>query len=75
MRRHSTESLNFQISLLIYLAIAMLFAVITLGFGLFVVVPLFALAGILALIAIILASMAASRGEDFRYPLTFHFIR
>lgn len=75
VRRHSTESLNFQISLLIYLAIAMLFAVITLGFGLFVVVPLIALASILALIAIILASMAASRGEDFRYPLTFHFIR
>ncbi len=75
VRRHSTESLNFQISLLIYLAIAMLFAVITLGFGLFVVVPLIALAGILALIAIVLASMAASRGEEFRYPLTFHFIR
>lgn len=75
VRRHSVESLNFQITLLIYLIIAMIIAFVTLGLGLFVVLPVAGLAALLALIAIIVASMAASRGEDFRYPLTFHFIK
>lgn len=75
VRRHSVESLNFQISLLLYLAVAMVLALITLGFGLLVILPVAGVAGILALIAILLATMAASRGEDFRYPLTFRFIK
>ncbi len=75
VRRHSVESLNFQITLLIYLAIAMISGIVTFGLGLFVILPLAGVAAVLALIAIIAASMAASRGEDFRYPLTFHFIK
>lgn len=75
VRRHAIESLNFQIMLLIYLAVAMLFAIFTLGLGLLVVVPLIGIAGIVVLIVILLATMAASRGEDYRYPLTFRFIK
>jgi uncharacterized Tic20 family protein len=75
VRRHSVESLNFQITLLIYFAIAMVIAFITLGLALLVLLPLMGVAALLALIVIILATMAASRGEDFRYPLTFHFIK
>ena len=75
VRRHSVESLNFQITLLIYFAIAMVIAFVTLGLALLVLLPLMGVAALLALIVIILATMAASRGEDFRYPLTFHFIK
>lgn len=75
VRRHAIESLNFQITLLIYLAVATLFAILTLGLGLLVVVPLIGVAAIVALIVILLATMAASRGDYYRYPLTFRLIK
>ena len=40
VRRHAVESLNFQISLLIYGAAAILFSIVTIGLGLIVVIPL-----------------------------------
>jgi uncharacterized protein len=74
VRRHATESLNFQISLLIYLAIGFIFSVLTLGIGLLIFIPVAAVAGVLALVAIVVATMAASRGEDYRYPLTLRLV-
>jgi uncharacterized Tic20 family protein len=75
VRRHATESLNFQISLLIYLAIGFVLSVLTLGIGLLIFIPVAAVAGVLVLIAMILATMAASRGEPYRYPLTLRLVR
>jgi uncharacterized protein len=68
VRRHAVESLNFQISLLIYLAVS---AVLVL-----VVVGLFMLAAlaIFALVVIIQASVAASNGREFRYPLCIRLV-
>lgn len=74
VRRHATESLNFQITLLIYLAVAFVITAVTVGLGLLVLIPVAAVAAVLALVAVILATLAASRGKDFTYPLTFHFI-
>ncbi|GAA1478928.1 DUF4870 domain-containing protein [Nocardioides aestuarii] len=78
VRRHAVESLNFQISILIYgvvgTIVAFVLAIVTLGIGLLVIVPVAIAAGIAILIVIILATMAASRGEDYRYPLTIRFI-
>ena len=74
VRRHAVESLNFQITLLIYLAIAGVVVLFTLGLGLIVVLPLLALVGLFALIAIIMATVAASRGDDFRYPLCIRLV-
>jgi hypothetical protein len=74
VRRHAVESLNFQISLLIYGAVAFLFSLLTFGLGLIIVLPL----GLVALVAIIVlliqASIRASNGEDYRYPLTLRFV-
>jgi uncharacterized Tic20 family protein len=68
VRRHAAESLNFQISLLIYLiATAVLWLIVI---GIFLTVAL----GVFALIVIILATVAASHGEDYRYPLTIRLI-
>lgn len=75
VRRHATESLNFQITLLIYLGAGFVISVLTLGLGLLVLIPIAALAGVLVLVAIILATMAAARGDDFHYPLTLRFVR
>lgn len=75
VRRHAIESLNFQITLLLYFAVAMAFIFVTFTLGAFVILPVLGIAAIVVLIVILLATMAASRGEDYRYPLTFRFIK
>jgi uncharacterized Tic20 family protein len=78
VRRHAVESLNFQISLLIYAVVGtvvgFVLAVVTLGIGLVVIVPVAVLAALAALAAIIVATVKASNGEDFRYPLTIRLV-
>ena len=66
--RHAKESLNFQISLMIYFVICMVLTFIIIG------VFLAAAIGIAALIFIILATIAASGGKDYKYPMTIRFI-
>jgi len=74
VRRHAVESLNFQISVLIYGAAAILFSLITFGLGLIVVVPLGLVAVVFYLVFLIQASVKAANGEDYRYPLTLRFV-
>ncbi|TWD75309.1 hypothetical protein FB561_6747 [Kribbella amoyensis] len=75
VRRHAVESLNFQLSLLIYAVVAGLLIVITFGLGVIVVLPLAAIGAIAALVLIILATVAASNGRDYRYPLTLRMVK
>jgi uncharacterized Tic20 family protein len=74
VRKHAVESLNFQISLLIYGGAAILFSILTIGVGLLVVIPLALVVLVLALIFLIQASIKAANGEDYRYPLTLRFV-
>jgi uncharacterized protein len=74
VRRHAVESLNFQISLLIYLVVAGVAAVFTLGLALLVILPVALVIGVLALIAIIRGTLAGHRGEEFRYPLCIRLV-
>ncbi len=68
VRHHAAESLNFQISLIIvYIVTAILFLVI-IGFLLLPVVI------IGSLVLEIMASVAANRGEWYRYPLNIRFV-
>jgi uncharacterized Tic20 family protein len=68
VRRHSVVSMNFQISLLIYLVISFVLAFVLIGFVLMAVV------GIFALVVIILATIKAANGEDYRYPLCIRLV-
>ena len=74
VRRHAVESLNFQISLLIYGAAALLFSIVTIGLGLIIVIPVGIAAVVAALVFLIQASIRAANGEDYRYPLTLRFV-
>jgi uncharacterized Tic20 family protein len=74
VRKHAVESLNFQISLLIYGAAAILFSIVTIGIGLIVVIPVGLAAIVAALVFLIQASIKASNGDDYRYPLTLRFV-
>jgi uncharacterized Tic20 family protein len=75
VRRQALESLNFQISLLIYTAIAIVLVLITFGLGVLIVIPLIVIGAIAALVVIILATLAAANGQDYRYPLTIRLVR
>ena len=68
VRRHAVESLNFQISLLIYLVVSAVLALILIGFVLMAVV------GVFALVVIILATVKAANGEEYRYPLCIRMV-
>jgi uncharacterized protein len=63
------ESLNFQISLLIYSMIGAALAFLIVGLVFLVVVAFF------AIIQVIKAAIAASNGIRYRYPFCFRFIK
>ena len=68
VRRHAVESLNFQINALVYSAV--FFVLIFLLIGM-VLLPLY---GIFYLVCVVLATIRASAGEEFRYPLTIRVL-
>jgi uncharacterized Tic20 family protein len=77
---HARAALNFQLSLLIYFIVgsivAFLFAVTVIGLVVAVplVIALLALV-VLELVFALLASLAASRGELYVYPLSLNLIK
>jgi uncharacterized protein len=75
---HAREALNFQISVLIYVVAGGVLAVIgvigTLGLGLLVIIPVVIAAAIAWFVLVIIASMRASSGEAYSYPLTIRLV-
>lgn len=71
---HGREAVNFQISLLIYTLAFGLFMVATLGIGA-ILMPVFVVAMLaLRLVGCVRGSMAANRGEYYRYPMCMRFL-
>ena len=67
---HGREAINFQISLILYSILLVPIGLLTCTVGFFLYIPLY----ILALIGMIYASIAANRGEFYRYPMTIRFL-
>ncbi len=65
---HGKEAVNFQISVLIYGVCA--FVLLAIGIG----VILIPLVYILGIVGMILAAVAANRGEYYRYPMCLRLI-
>ncbi|MEB2345094.1 MAG: DUF4870 domain-containing protein [Deltaproteobacteria bacterium] len=65
---HGREALNFQISITLYAIVATALMWVLIGFLLIVVVV-----GV-QLVFMVLASVAASHGERYRYPLTLRLV-
>ena len=66
---HGKEALNFQISMLIYNVIAAVFCLVLIGF-LFL-----AVLWVLNAVFVIIASIQASDGKFYRYPMTIRFLQ
>lgn len=67
-RHHAAEALNFHITLLIASLVSAVLILLLVGF--------FLLLGLMiaAVVFAIIATVAASRREAYRYPLTIHFV-
>jgi uncharacterized Tic20 family protein len=66
---HGKESLNFQLSMLIYDAVALILCFILIG------IPILIVLWILNTVLVIVASIKASDGVLYRYPFTIRFIK
>jgi uncharacterized Tic20 family protein len=68
VRAHAVESLNFNLSWLLYAIVGGILLII--GIGLLILIAL----GIAYVVLVIIASVQANNGQFFRYPLTIRFI-
>jgi len=66
---HGKEALNFQISMLIYNAIAAVFCLVLIGF---LLLPIL---WVLNAVFVIVAAIRASDGQFYRYPLAIRFLQ
>src|SRR5438874_12728970 len=65
---HGKESLNFQLSMLIYDAIAAILCIVLIG------IPILIILWIMNTVFVCIASIRASEGQFYRYPLTIRFL-
>ncbi len=65
---NARESLNFQISISIYAVVCFALLFVLIGF---VLLPALA---VFQIVYVVLAALAARRGEVYRYPLTIRFL-
>ncbi len=68
IRNQSLEALNFQITLAIAMVISAILIVVVIGIVLMLVI------GVAALVFMIMAAIAANRGEEYRYPMTLRLV-
>lgn len=66
---HGKDALNFQISIAIYMIISAIFIIIVVG--IFMLIALW----VFQTVMIIIASIKANNGEEFKYPLSIQFLK
>ena len=69
VRANAVESLNFNLSWLLYGIIGVILALVLIGFVILIVL------GIAYVVLVIIASVKANNGEVYRYPVTIRFVR
>ncbi len=80
---HGKESINFQLSLIVYsfvgvllLIVSTILVIVFIGIFMLVIVGMIVLAlFVFSLIVVIVASVRASNGEMYRYPLSIRFLK
>jgi uncharacterized protein len=68
VRAHAVESLNFNLTWLLYGIVAVILALLLIG------IPILIALGIAYVVLVIIASVKANNGELYRYPLTIRFV-
>lgn len=75
VRRSAAGAFNFNLAFWVVYLIALIFAVLTLGLGLLIAVPVWLVVFIVAAVAHIMGALRASRGEPFDYPFQIPVLR
>lgn len=71
IRRNAVESLNFQINALAYSLLLTMLLFVLIGFLLLPLVPVYL---VFYIVCVIVATVRASAGREFRYPLTVRIV-
>lgn len=78
VRAHAAEAVNFHLSLIIYqlggFVVSIVLALVTLGIGFLLVIPLYLALVVFALVVVIMAAIAANQGRPYRYPITIRMV-
>ena len=69
VNENGKSSLNFQLSILLYMVLAIPLCFIIIG------IPIEIFLSVLELICVVIASVKASKGEIFKYPISIPFIQ
>jgi uncharacterized protein len=69
VRANAVESLNFNLTWLLYGIVGVILAFLLIG------IPILIVLGIAYLVLVIIASVRANNGEVYRYPATIRFVR
>ena len=69
VRWHTAQALNFQLTVLLAYIVSGLLAIVVIGFFLLVAV------WVVSIVFMIMAAVAANRGEYYKYPLTITFVQ
>ena len=72
---HAKEAVNFNLSMFIYAAIAVVLVIFTLGIGLLVAVPLWVVMALVWIVCTLVAAFKAYDGQTYRYPLTIRLFK
>ena len=71
---HGKEAVNFQLTLLIYSVAGAALVFMTCGLGAIIVGPLLAVLAVFVIVLPIIATVRASEGRPYRYPLTIRLV-
>lgn len=72
---HAKEAVNFNLSMFIYAAAAVVFSIFTLGIGLIVALPLWGILALLWIVCTLVAAFKAYDGQPYRYPVTIRLFK
>lgn len=75
LKDHVKHQLNFQLTNLLVLAAAVVASVATFGVGLLVAIPAVVIFFVTDVVCSIRAALAASRGEEYTFPLSIDFLK
>ncbi|MBG0860120.1 MAG: DUF4870 domain-containing protein [Bacteroidales bacterium] len=69
VNENGKSSMNFQLSILLYMVLAIPLIFLLIG------IPIVMFLGVLEVVCVVIASIKASKGEQFKYPLSIPFIQ
>src|SRR5262245_56488208 len=72
VRHHALESLNFQITMTVFFALAGISVMMLIGI---LLIPVMIIVAIVALIAMVMATIKAANGEMYEYPMSVRLVK